>query len=338
MSDTKFEAADRPVMLEIRNLITSFGPPERPLVAVDRLSLKLRQGEILGLVGESGSGKSITLRSILGLIRPRGRVSGEILWKGRDLVPLSERALGDIRGKEIAMIFQEPMTSLNPLLPVGIQITENLAAHTDLDAASRRREAITLLDRVGIPGAAARLGDFPHEFSGGMRQRVMIAIALASRPALLLADEPTTALDVTIQDQILRLLQSLAGEFGMSVILVTHDMGVVAACCDNVAVMYGGRLCEIGSTDTVIERPAHPYTEGLLHSIPRGGAPRTPLYSIPGLPSGLADRPAACAFASRCPAATQLCRETLPLPTEVAAGRMLACHHPRRTAEELRHG
>ncbi|MBB4062861.1 ABC transporter ATP-binding protein [Gellertiella hungarica] len=328
MLDRHIDAAARPAVLEIRNLTTSFGPQERPLVAVDGLSLSLKAGEIHGLVGESGSGKSITLRSILGLIQPRGRVGGEILWKGRNLAALSERELGAIRGKEIAMIFQEPMTSLNPLLPVGLQITENLAAHTGLARAEREREAVALLDRVGIPGARARLADFPHEFSGGMRQRVMIAIALASRPQLLLADEPTTALDVTIQDQILRLLQSLAAEFGMSVILVTHDMGVVAACCDRVSVMYGGRLCESGPTADVIAAPRHPYTRGLLHSIPRGVAPRTPLYSIPGVPPGLGERPPGCAFAPRCPNALDVCRDEKPVPSVSAGGRGLACHNP----------
>ncbi|MEI2298323.1 ABC transporter ATP-binding protein [Ensifer sp. MJa1] len=315
------------IALEVRSLRTEFGTRERPLVAVDNVSFQVRQGEILGLVGESGSGKSITLRSILGIVRPRGRVAGEILWKGQDLVALSEAQLRRIRGREIAMIFQEPMSSLNPLLTVGLQISENLVAHTDLDARARKARAIELLELVGIPAARNRLDDFPHEFSGGMRQRVMIAIALASNPRLLLADEPTTALDVTIQDQILRLIQSLSRDLGMAVILVTHDMGVVAETCDRVAVMYGGRLCEIGTTAEVIADARHPYSLGLLRSIPRDVAPRTPLYSIPGAPPALNALPPGCAFSARCPVAGRECRDRRPALEAVGSSRQVACHH-----------
>lgn len=318
--------AQKNIVLDVRHLRTEFGPIERPLVAVDDVSFQVREGEILGLVGESGSGKSITLRSILGIVRPRGRVSGEILWKGRDLSALDEAQLRRVRGKEIAMIFQEPMSSLNPLLTVGLQIQENLVAHTDLDARARKTRAIELLDMVGIPAARNRLDDYPHEFSGGMRQRVMIAIALASNPPLLLADEPTTALDVTIQDQILRLIQSLSQDLGMAVILVTHDMGVVAETCDRVAVMYGGRLCETGSTADVIGSARHPYTLGLLRSIPRDVPPRTPLYSIPGAPPALNALPPGCAFTARCPVAGSSCRDVRP-PLEASGdGRHVACH------------
>lgn len=318
---------EKPVVLDVRHLRTEFGTRERPLVAVDDVSFQVAAGEILGLVGESGSGKSITLRSILGIIRPRGRVAGEILWNGQDLVPLSEAQLRRIRGREIAMIFQEPMSSLNPLLTVGLQISENLVAHTDLDARQRRARAIELLDLVGIPAARNRLDDFPHEFSGGMRQRVMIAIALASNPKLLLADEPTTALDVTIQDQILRLIQSLSRDLGMAVILVTHDMGVVAETCDRVAVMYGGRLCEIGSTADVIGDARHPYSLGLLRSIPRDVAPRTPLYSIPGAPPALNALPPGCAFSARCPVAGRECPDLRPKLEAIGTSRLVACHH-----------
>jgi oligopeptide transport system ATP-binding protein len=318
---------EKPVVLDVRHLRTEFGPRERPLVAVDDVSFQVGQGEILGLVGESGSGKSITLRSILGIIRPRGRVAGEILWNGHDLVPLDEARLRRIRGREIAMIFQEPMSSLNPLLTVGLQIQENLVAHTDLDAKARKVRAIELLDLVGIPGARNRLDDFPHEFSGGMRQRVMIAIALASNPKLLLADEPTTALDVTIQDQILRLIQSLSRDLGMAVILVTHDMGVVAETCDRVAVMYGGRLCEVGTTTDVIADARHPYSLGLLRSIPRDVAPRTPLYSIPGAPPALNALPPGCAFSARCPVAGRECPDIRPALEASGSSRLVACHH-----------
>ena len=318
---------EKETVLDVRHLRTEFGLVERPLVAVDDVSLQVKAGEILGLVGESGSGKSITLRSILGIIRPRGRVQGEILWKGRDLVPLDEPALRRVRGREIAMIFQEPMSSLNPLLTVGLQITENLAAHTDLDAKARKARAIELLDMVGIPAARNRLGDYPHEFSGGMRQRVMIAIALASNPQLLLADEPTTALDVTIQDQILRLIQALSRDLGMAVILVTHDMGVVAETCDRVAVMYGGRLCETGPTADVIGDARHPYSLGLLRSIPRDVAPRTPLYSIPGAPPSLSALPSGCAFTARCPVAGPECRDVRPSLEAIGQLRQVACHH-----------
>jgi oligopeptide transport system ATP-binding protein len=321
------KSTEKAVVLDVRHLRTEFGPHDRPLVAVDDVSFQVGQGEILGLVGESGSGKSITLRSILGIIRPRGRVAGEILWHGQDLVPLNETRLRRIRGREIAMIFQEPMSSLNPLLSVGLQISENLVAHTDLDARARKARAIELLDLVGIPGARNRLDDFPHEFSGGMRQRVMIAIALASNPKLLLADEPTTALDVTIQDQILRLIQSLSRDLGMAVILVTHDMGVVAETCDRVAVMYGGRLCEIGTAADVIADARHPYSLGLLRSIPRDVAPRTPLYSIPGAPPALNALPPGCAFSARCPVAGRECPDIRPALAASGSSRLVACHH-----------
>lgn len=315
------------IVLDVRHLRTEFGTFERPLVAVDDVSFQVAEGEILGLVGESGSGKSITLRSILGIVRPRGRVAGEILWNGQNLVALDEARLRRIRGREIAMIFQEPMSSLNPLLTVGLQISENLVAHTNLDAKARKARAIELLDLVGIAAARNRLDDFPHEFSGGMRQRVMIAIALASNPKLLLADEPTTALDVTIQDQILRLIQSLSRDLGMAVILVTHDMGVVAETCDRVAVMYGGRLCEVGSTTDVIGDARHPYSLGLLRSIPRDVAPRTPLYSIPGAPPALSALPPGCAFSARCPVAGRECPDIRPALEAIGSSRLVACHH-----------
>ena len=321
---TPQESADP--ILSVRNLRTSFTKQGRDLTAVNDVSFDLAPGEILGIVGESGSGKSITLRSIIGIIRPQGRTEGEVLWKGRDLIPMNERQLRRIRGREIAMIFQEPMSSLNPLLTVGLQIMENLKTHTGLDRPGRVKRAIELLDLVGIPDARSRLEDYPHQFSGGMRQRVMIAIALASNPELLLADEPTTALDVTIQDQILRLIQDLRRELNMAVILVTHDLGVVAQSCDRVAVMYGGRLVETGPVADILKRPHHPYTLGLLQSVPQDQPPRTPLFSIDGTPPALDRMPEGCAFAPRCDRAQTHCRNTIPMLGEQAGGHAVACH------------
>ena len=263
MSARTLEAAEDS-LLEVSGLTTRFRTARGTLTAVDGVSLELRPAEILGLVGESGSGKSVTLRSILGLVRPPGSVSGRVSWRGEDLIAMSERRRRGVRGAQIAMIFQEPMTALNPVLPVRVQIEENLKAHTRLDARARSARAVELLELVGIPAAARRLDDYPHQFSGGMRQRAMIAIALASEPRLLLADEPTTALDVTIQDQILKLILDLRARLGMSVILVTHDLGVVAQSCDRMAVMYAGRIVETGPVVDVFARPRHAYTLGLL--------------------------------------------------------------------------
>jgi len=314
--------------LTIKNLSTTFRRGGRELPAVQDVSFEVGQGEILGLVGESGSGKSVTLRSILGLTRRYGTAKGEVLWRGQDLCALSERALRQVRGRDIAMIFQEPMTSLNPLLTVGLQITETLKAHTDLSRAERRKQAINMLDLVGIPSASQRLGDYPHQFSGGMRQRVMIAIALAASPKFLLADEPTTALDVTIQAQILDLILSLSKELNMGVILVTHDLGVVAQSCENVAVMYAGRIVEQGSVRQVLRAPLHPYTVGLMRSVPEDVAPRTTLYSVPGTPPSLESLPNGCAFAPRCQNAADRCRSSRPELAEVANGRLAACFYP----------
>jgi oligopeptide/dipeptide ABC transporter ATP-binding protein len=270
--------------LMVRKLTTTFQTPRGLAQAVDGVDLDIAPGEVVGLVGESGSGKSITLRSILRLVREPGHVTGGVEWNGRDLMAMGERELRRVRGAEIAMIFQEPMTALNPVLPVGLQIEENLRAHTNMDAAARRARALELMDVVGIPAAARRLGEYPHQFSGGMRQRVMIAIALASSPKLLLADEPTTALDVTIQDQILKLILDLRDRFGMSVLFVTHDLGVIAATCDRMAVMYAGRIVETGTVAAVFAEPHHPYTRGLLGSVPRAGSERSMLLSIDGTP------------------------------------------------------
>ncbi|WP_428645104.1 ABC transporter ATP-binding protein [Roseibium sp.] len=312
-------------LLEVSGLSTTFGSGRASIPAVRDVSFRLNKGEVLGLVGESGSGKSVTLRSILGLSRHYGTTTGTVTWRGENLVTTPEAKMRRIRGGEIAMIFQEPMTSLNPLLTVGLQIDETLKAHTDLSASERRKRAVEMLDVVGIPAASSRLTEYPHQFSGGMRQRVMIAIALAARPKLLLADEPTTALDVTIQAQILDLILSLARDFDMGVILVTHDLGVVAQTCDQVAVMYAGRIVEEGPVRPVLRDPQHPYTVGLMRSVPQDVAPRTPLYSIPGTPPSLLALPAGCAFAARCPQKSDQCEAGRPDLTGAGPERAVAC-------------
>jgi oligopeptide/dipeptide ABC transporter ATP-binding protein len=326
-------ATDTSAGLQVRGLTTTFETPRGTAVAVDNVDLDVAPGEVLGIVGESGSGKSVTLRSIMRLVHPPGRVSGRVEWQGRDLVRLSREELRRVRGGEIAMIFQEPMTALNPVLPVKLQIEENLTAHTSLNARERRARAIELMTLVGIPAPERRLDDYPHQFSGGMRQRAMIAIALASSPKLLLADEPTTALDVTIQDQILKLLLELRDRMAMSVVLVTHDLGVVAATCDRMAVMYGGRVVETGLVGEVFAAPRHPYTRGLLGSIPHGGAERTLLRSIEGTPPSLTDMPAGCAFHPRCSFAVERCRLERPALTEVSITRRAACFRQDAVAE-----
>jgi peptide/nickel transport system ATP-binding protein/oligopeptide transport system ATP-binding protein len=320
--------------LSVENLTTTFQTPSGPVAAVDNVSFDVMPGEVLGLVGESGSGKSVTLRSLMRLVHAPGRVTGRALWQGQDLLAMPRSALRRVRGGEIAMIFQEPMTALNPVLPVRVQIEENLKAHTQLDGHQRRARAIELFDLVGIPAAERRLDDYPHQFSGGMRQRAMIAIALASNPKLLLADEPTTALDVTIQDQILKLILDLRDEFAMSVVFVTHDLGVVAGTCDRMAVMYAGRIVESGTVADVFAQPHHPYTRGLLGSVPRGGAERTMLTSIEGTPPSLSAIPPGCAFNPRCEFASERCRAELPRLQPFAAGRYVACFEHERVAAE----
>jgi peptide/nickel transport system ATP-binding protein len=319
-------------LLSVRGLRIAFGSSRGPLVAVDRVDFDVGAGEVLGIAGESGSGKSVTLRSILRLVRAPGEVSGQVLWRGRDLLTLPETELRRVRGGEIGVIFQEPMTALNPVLTVGLQIRENLKEHTNLDAAGRRKRAVDLLDLVGIPAAKTRVDDYPHQFSGGMRQRAMIAIALASNPRLLLADEPTTALDVTIQDQILKLILRLRSELNMSVILVTHDLGVIAQTCDRLAVMYAGRVAETGPVAALFRQPRHAYTLGLLNSVPRAGRMRQPLSSIPGQPPLLSQMPTGCAFVPRCRFAIPACADGQPPLIEVAPSHRSACLQHREVA------
>jgi peptide/nickel transport system ATP-binding protein len=314
-----------PNLLSVRGLRATFPGPHGRTIAVDGVDFDLAAGEVLGLVGESGSGKSVTLRAILRLVNPPGEISGEVRWRGADIGAMAEPQLRAVRGREIAIIFQEPMAALNPVLPVGVQIGESLETHLGLSGRAARIRAIELLDMVGIAGARHRLDAYPHEFSGGMRQRVMIAIALAAGPKLLLADEPTTALDVTIQDQILKLLLRLRRELDMSIILVTHDLAIVAQTCDRVAVVYAGRIMEVGSVADIFRRPAHAYTAGLLGSVPSGRAARQPLTAIPGAPPDLSLARDGCPFAPRCTLVAGLCRNGRPAIADIGPGHQSAC-------------
>ena len=323
----------KPILLELRDLRTVFHTARGAFTAVDGVNLSLNEGEVLGLVGESGSGKSVTLRSILRLVRPPGTVSGTVLWRGTNLLEMPEAKLRKVRGGEISMIFQEPMTALNPVLSVGEQIMETLREHTSLSKQEVQARAIELLELVGIPSPRERLQDFPHQFSGGMRQRAMIAIALASNPKLLLADEPTTALDVTIQDQILKLLLRLKDTLKMGVILVTHDLGVVAQTCERVAVMYAGRIVEVAPASELFAQPRHAYTLGLLNSVPGAESTRRPLIPIPGAPPNLANLPPGCPFAPRCTYATPECNLERPALVAISSTRLSACIHHDKLAQ-----
>ena len=314
-------------ILSVRNLSTTFSTQRGPLQAVNEVSFDVYPGEVLGIVGESGSGKSVTLRSILRLLRPPTKLEGEVQWLGEDLLKVPAKRLRKVTGGEISIIFQEPMTALNPVLTVGEQILESLDEHEQLSKKEMRARAEELLSLVGIPSPRERLGDYAHQFSGGMRQRAMIAIALASNPKLLLADEPTTALDVTIQDQILKLLLRLKDQLEMSVVIVTHDLGVIAQTCDRVAVMYAGRIVETAPVTELLGTPQHAYTLGLLRSLPGEGVRRQPLLPIPGGPPNLLDLPGGCAFAPRCPYVSETCRAEVPPLVEVAPGQLSACVH-----------
>jgi oligopeptide/dipeptide ABC transporter ATP-binding protein len=291
-------------LLEVRDLRVGFQTDHGLLVAVDEVDLTLERGKMLGLVGESGCGKSVTARAIMRLLeQPSGQVlKGEVKLEGRDLLPLALEAMRKVRGKEIAMIFQEPMTALNPVHRVGKQIVENLLLHEELTPAAALKRALELMEWVGIPAPDQRIHDYPHQLSGGMRQRVMIAMALSCNPKILIADEPTTALDVTVQAQILELIKRLQKETGMAAILITHDLAVVAETCDDLAVMYAGRLVERGTVESIFRSPYHPYTKGLLECLPKlDHPPKTMLPIIPGMVPGLRDLPVGCRFAARCP-------------------------------------
>jgi oligopeptide/dipeptide ABC transporter ATP-binding protein len=307
MSDTQTDQA----LLEAKNLRVTFGPPEAPVVAVDCLSFRVAAGEVLGIVGESGCGKTATARSVIGLNRadPHCRVTGQVKFRGRDLLGLSERQMRGVRGREIAMIFQDPLTSLNPLQRIGTQIGEMLRAHTDFSESAIVARTIELLRLVGIPHPEVRIGAYPHQFSGGMRQRVMIAMAIACDPVLLIADEPTTALDVTMQMQILSLLVGLRRRTGMAMLLITHDFGVIAEVADRVMVMYAGQCVEAGEVGEIFRHPQHPYTAGLLASIPSAERPRLRrLPAIRGMaPAPGRDHPDGCRFRPRCDHAAAPC-------------------------------
>jgi len=332
-------------ILEVNDLQTHFFTREGVVRAVDGVSFSLEKGKTLGIVGESGCGKSVTALSIMGLIpKPPARiVGGSIQFEGRELTKLKDRELEDLRGKEIAMIFQDPMTSLNPTIKISTQITEVLRRHLDVSKEGARKRAVELLEEVRIPKAAERLDDYPHRFSGGMRQRVMIAIALACNPKLLIADEPTTALDVTIQAGILDLLDELRREHDMSMIIITHDMGVVAETADNIAVMYAGQLVEYAPALDLFDRSEHPYTEALLAALPQlegEGIRDGRLTAIPGLPPSLIDPPDACRFAPRCPYAdTQdSCTREEPALREIRTGHWVRSAHPASEREREKVG
>jgi oligopeptide transport system ATP-binding protein len=317
-------------LLEVKDLRVEFTTRRGIVYAVNGISFAIAPGETLGIVGESGCGKSVTSLAILGLLAGNGRVrSGRAVFEGRDLIQLKDRALRGIRGREIAMIFQDPMTSLNPVLTIGRQIRETLETHFDMNRKEAEARAAELLDRVGIPSARARLRDYPHQFSGGMRQRAMIAIALACEPKLLIADEPTTALDVTIQAQILDLLRELVAEENAALILITHDLGVVAGMCERVNVMYAGMFMETGSAEQLFGAPRHPYTLGLLQSVPRLDlGRRARLHPIEGAPPNMLRAPAACPFQPRCRFEVDLSSREVPPLLEIERGHKVACFNP----------
>jgi peptide/nickel transport system ATP-binding protein len=315
-------------LLEVRDLRVSFRTEDGVVRAVDGLSFSIALGEVLGIVGESGSGKTVSMMAVMRLIRdPNAEIEGQVLYRGRDLMRLPEREMRAVRGGEIAMIFQDPMTALTPVYTVGWQIAEQLRAHGAMTRRQAHARTVELLAEVGIPNAGRRVHDYPHQFSGGMRQRVMIAMALSCNPSLLIADEPTTALDVTIQAQILALMKRLKRDYGSSILLITHDMGVVSDLAERIIVMYAGSAVEEGPKSAVFRDPQHPYTWGLLGSIPRVGRPRVRrLAAIPGQPPSPIDPPEGCRFAPRCPYRFDRCSIRPELAERVAPGRRDACH------------
>jgi oligopeptide/dipeptide ABC transporter ATP-binding protein len=327
--------ANRQPLLSVEDLRVEFWTARGTIYAVNGISFDIAAGETLGIVGESGCGKSVTSLALLGILARAGRVtSGTANFDGRDLLKLSDEELRGVRGREIAMIFQDPMTSLNPVLTIGRQIKEVLETHFGLGKADADKRAGELLDQVGIPNAPARLRDYPHQFSGGMRQRAMIAMALACEPKLMIADEPTTALDVTIQAQILSLLRDLVADRETALILITHDLGVVAGMCERVNVMYAGMFMETGTAKQVFARPRHPYTLGLLQSVPRLDAARkTALHPIEGNPRDMLQPPQACPFAPRCRYEVEASRESVPPLEDIEPGHKVACFNPVPTDE-----
>ena len=318
-------------VLEVEDLRTCFSTPRGEVTAVDGVSLRVRAGETVGIVGESGSGKSVLGRTLMGLVSqgPGTTVSGTVRIAGHDVHRLSPRERRRLWGPQVAMVFQDPMTSLNPVRTIGAHLTDPLRVHLGLDRRAAAARALELLDRVGIPDARRRLRQYPHELSGGMRQRVMIAVALSCDPAVLVADEPTTALDVTVQKQVLDLLGELARGSSMATLLISHDLGAIRGRTDRVLVMYAGRLVEQAPTAALFDSPHHPYTDGLLSSVPDLAAdPHTLLRTIDGMPPDLTRPPTGCRFSPRCPRATDRCADDAPLPAATGPHRLTACHHP----------
>ncbi|SME93065.1 ABC transporter ATP-binding protein [Pseudogulbenkiania subflava] len=321
-------------ILQVKDLGVRFATLDGQVQAVNGVSFDLARGQTLGIVGESGSGKSQSVLAMMGLLAKNGQASGEALYQGKNLLTMTPRELNRIRGDRVSMIFQDPMTSLNPYLTVERQMTEVLQLHKGMSRKEAKKRAIELLEAVRIPDAARRIDMYPHEFSGGMRQRVMIAMALLCEPEVLIADEPTTALDVTVQAQILALLKDLQRDFGTAIIMITHDLGVVAGLCDRVMVMYGGRVMEQGPADSIFYQPSHPYTIGLLGALPRLDHDGDELMSIPGNPPNMANMPKGCPFSERCGHASERCASELPalIPGGHRADVLRACHKP---AEQL---
>ena len=326
-------------LLEVNDLTTYFFTQDGVVKAVDGISYYVDEGEVLGIVGESGCGKSVSALSIMRLVaNPPGRtIRGEVKFEGEDLLSLDDAEMRHIRGNRMAMVFQEPMTSLNPVLTIGRQLTETVELHLNMNKRQARDRAAELLGMVGIPDADRRLKDYPHQFSGGMRQRVMIAMALSCNPRLIIADEPTTALDVTIQAQILELMRDLSEEFGTALVIITHNLGVVARYAQRVAVMYAGKIVETGTAEEIYHNPKHPYTVGLLNSVPRlDEVERTRLQAIEGLPPDLIDLPEGCSFAPRCRFANEKCLIDEPILVEAADNHMSACFRHAELSELVR--
>ncbi|KOY59703.1 MULTISPECIES: ABC transporter ATP-binding protein [unclassified Streptomyces] len=315
------------MLLEVRDLHVEFRTRDGVAKAVNGVNYSVEEGETLAVLGESGSGKSVTAQAVMGILDvPPGRIAGgEILFKGRDLLKMKEEERRRIRGADMAMIFQDALSSLNPVLSVGAQLGEMYEVHRGMSRKAAKAKAVELMDRVKIPAAKDRVGDYPHQFSGGMRQRIMIAMALALEPSLIIADEPTTALDVTVQAQVMDLLAELQRELNMGLILITHDLGVVADVADKIAVMYAGRIVEAAPVHEIYKAPAHPYTRGLLDSIPRLDQKGQELYAIKGLPPNLLNIPPGCAFNPRCPMAQAVCRTDVPPLAQVGPDRESAC-------------
>lgn len=318
--------ADSKYVLEVKDLHTSFFTDAGEVKAVNGISFSLEPGKTLGIVGESGSGKSVTAYSIMQILAQTGRItSGEVLYKGEDITKYSEKEMTKFRGSKCSIIFQDPMTSLNPVFTIGYQLEEAIMLHTDKNRQQAKERAIELLTLVGVNDPEKRLSQYPHEHSGGMRQRDMIAMALACEPDILIADEPTTALDVTIQAQILELMQDLQKKLGMAIIMVTHDLGVIASMCDEILVMYGGRVCERGTADDIFYSPAHEYTKGLLRSIPRNDNMNEKLVPIGGTPINLLNMPDGCAFCPRCDEAMKICLKEKPDELRISDSHLASC-------------